>query len=117
MLIGATKGKIWEHEKEVRIVIDADSFDPNKYKHINNKQNILVDFDPTCISKIIFGIKSTTEEIEKIVKVFCDIGYLPEFTRLDIDPLTLNVIEKNTGHRAAVLEYNDLLQPTAGSGD
>ncbi|WP_130538161.1 hypothetical protein [Thiomicrorhabdus indica] len=68
------------------------------------------------ISKVIFGLKSSAEEIEKIVKAFCNIGHLPDFTRLDIDPLTLKIIEKDTGHKKAILQHNNSLQPTAKSG-
>ncbi|WP_130538159.1 DUF2971 domain-containing protein [Thiomicrorhabdus indica] len=32
LLIGATKTKIWEYEKEVRFVLEANSFDTNKFE-------------------------------------------------------------------------------------
>lgn len=109
MLIGATKGKVWEYEKEVRLIIEADSFDSTKFEYLNDRKNISVDFDPCCISKVIFGLKSSHHDIEEVVKSFCEIGHLPEFKRLDIDPLTLNVIEKDTGHRDGILAHNNLL--------
>lgn len=103
MLIGATKSKVWEYEEEVRLVIESDSFDPAKFTKINQGKNIDVVFNPECISKVIFGLKSSEEDIQKVVESFCDAGHAPTFTRLDLDPLTLNVIEKDLGIREEIL--------------
>lgn|GEM_PF-1589287 len=104
MLIGATKSKVWAYEEEVRLVIEADSFDSTKFTRSDDSKSIDVVFNPECISKVIFGLKSSTEDIKNVVESFCDVGYAPFFTRLDLDPLTLDVIEKDLGITQEILK-------------
>jgi hypothetical protein len=95
ILIGATKSKVWDYEEEVRLVVEADSFDSTKFNRSADSKTIDVVFNPECISRVIFGLKSSTEDIKIVVESFCDVGHTPLFTRLDLDPLTLDVVEKD----------------------
>lgn len=111
MLIGATKSNVWSYEEEVRLVIETDSFDKSKFDFVTDRKiNIDVVFDPATITKVIFGLKTTQTEIDMVAKSFCGIGYLPDFTRLDLDPLTLGVTEKDMGLKEFILAN----QPEAG---
>lgn len=104
MLIGATKSKVWAYEEEVRLVIEADSFDSTKFNKSADSKTIDVVFNPECISKVIFGLKSSTEDIKNVIESFCDVGHAPLFTRLDLDPLTLEVVEKDLGITDEILK-------------
>jgi len=104
MFIGATKSKVWSYEEEVRLVIEADSFDSTKFNSSADSKTIDVVFNPECILKVVFGLKSSTEDIKSFVESFCDLGHAPLFTRLDLDPLTLDVVEKDLGITQEILK-------------
>ena len=104
MLIGATKSKVWAYEEEVRLVIEADSFNSEKFNRSADSKSIDVVFNPECISKVVFGLKSSTEHIDSVVESFCDVGHAPLFTRLDLDPLTLAVVERDLGITQKILK-------------
>jgi hypothetical protein len=106
LLIGATKSDVWSYEEEVRILIECDSFDSSKYEKVSDGKYIDVVFNPKCISKVIFGMKSQRSDVELVAKSFCGIGHIPDLTRLDVDPLTLQVVEKHLGLKENILEKN-----------
>jgi hypothetical protein len=97
MLVGATKSNVWEYEEEVRLVIETDSFDPSKFDKSSDSKTIDVVFDPKCITKVVFGLKSTEGDIKTAVDSFRDVRHSPLFTRLEINPLTLDVVERDLG--------------------
>lgn len=104
MLLGATKSSVWSYEEEVRVVVESDSFDSTKFEVADGGKSIDVVFNPQCITKVIFGMKSSTSDIEEIAKSFCDIGHIPEFTRLDLEPLSLEVVERDFGLNQLILD-------------
>jgi hypothetical protein len=106
LLLGGYKSDVWEYEQEVRLVLESESFHSTKFDYINDRKNVAVTLNPTSISKVVFGLKSTPEDCNPVVKSFCEIGHLPDFTRLDIDPITLDVIERDTGIKEMILEHN-----------
>lgn len=103
-LIGATKSSVWSYEEEVRLVVETDSFDPSKFSFVNDRKNIDVVFNPECITKVVFGMKTGPDDYEKVAKAFSAAGHLPDFTRLDLDPLTLEVEEHDLGIKKAILD-------------
>ena len=107
LLIGATKSDVWSYEEEVRVVIETGTFDQTKFTIINDGKNISVVFNPKCITKVIFGLKSSPSDIQNIAESFCDVGHIPIFTRLDLDPLTLSVVEKDIGLREKIIASRD----------
>ena len=107
LLLGGFKSDVWEYEQEVRLVLESESFDSLKFEFMNNRKNVSVMFNPASITKVVFGLKSGPNELTPIVKSFCDFGHLPEFTRLDIDPLTLGVVEKDTGIKQSILDLRE----------
>jgi len=103
LLIGATKSDVWSYEEEVRVVIETDFFDSTKFTKVCDGRNIDVVFNPECITKVIFGLKSSSSDMKSVVESFCVVGHIPDFTRLDLDPLTLNVVEKDLGLREKII--------------
>ena len=103
MLIGATKPSVWSYEDEVRVVIESDSFDQTRFTKLNDDTAIDVQFSPQNIKKVVFGLHTRKEDVAHIAKVFSDVDDVPVFTKLDIEPLTLKVVEKACGLREYIL--------------
>lgn len=108
LYLATYKSDVWEYEQEVRLVIHKETFDSKKIEEVNEGANIDVIFNINKIKKVIFGIKSNPDEIIELTKLFCDKGHLPEFYRLDINPLTLETYEYNLGIKEEILKFNDV---------
>ena len=108
LLFGAFKSDVWSYEEEVRLVIETESFDKSKLFEAKDQDGKVIEgkldflFNPECISKVIFGLNSGEAEIRQVVESFFDIGHIPDFVRLDLDPLSLAVVEKDLGIKALI---------------
>jgi hypothetical protein len=100
------KSNIWEYENEVRLVFNSQGFDKTKFNLVNKDKNAEVVFNIESITKVIFGSKSSSEDIENVVKLFCKKGHLPEFYRIDLNPITLDFYEYRLTIKDEILEYN-----------
>lgn len=107
------KSNIWEYEDEVRLVLHSQVFDKTKFTLVNNDQNVDVVFNIETISKVIFGLKSSPEDIENVIKLFCGKGHLPEFYRIDLNPITLQLYEYRLTIKDDILKYNEKLKNNA----
>lgn len=107
LFIATYKSDIWQYEEEVRIVVESSSFDKTKFSIINEGRNLDLDFNISSISKVIFGLRTPSQEIEEIVKLFCRKGHLPEFYKLDIHPVSIEFCEHNLGIREEILANNE----------
>jgi hypothetical protein len=95
LFIATYKNQVWAYEDEVRVVMETESLDKTRYKAAADQLSVDVVFNPKAICKVIFGLKSTVAEIRQIVSAFKNIDHSPTFVRLDLDPLTLKVVEKS----------------------
>ena len=86
--------------------MESTSFDKSKFKEVNNGENIDIDFNIASISKVIFGLRTSPEEIEETVKLFCNKGYLPDFFKIDIHPITIEFCEHDLGIKQEILKHN-----------
>ena len=59
------------------------------------------------ITKVIFGVKSSPEDIESVVKLFCKKGHLPDFYRMDINPITLEFCEYQLPIKEEIIKFNE----------
>lgn len=100
------KSNIWEYEGEIRLVLHSEVFDKENFQIVNDGKNADVTFNIETITKVIFGAKSDFEEIEKTVKLFCDKGHLPDFYRVDINPITLKFVESELPFKREILTHN-----------
>jgi hypothetical protein len=93
LFITTYKNKVWAYEDEVRVVLETESLDKTQYVAVPEKLSIDVAFNPVAIRKVIFGLKSQPKEIHNVVSAFGSMSISPCFVRLDIDPLTLKIVE------------------------
>lgn len=100
------KSNIWEYEGEIRLVLHSEVFDQNKFNLANNNKNADVVFNIESITKVIFGVKSSFDDIESVVKLFCKKGHLPDFYRIDLNPITLEFVEHELPFKKEILEHN-----------
>ena len=107
LYLATYKSDIWKYEQEIRLVIHKEIFESKKINEINDGKNIDVVLNINEIKKVVFGVKSDPEEIDKTVKLFCDKGHLPEFYKLDINPITLETYEYDLGLKKEILKYNE----------
>ena len=90
------KSKVWEYEQEVRLVLEADSLDHESFKDVDpSSKKIDVNFQPRFITKVVFGARTSVEDIVNVMTLFARCGLEPKFTKMDIDPLTLEFVEKS----------------------
>lgn len=101
------KSNIWEYENEVRLVLHSGVFDKNKFNLVNNDKNADVVFNIESITKVIFGSKSSVEDIQEVVKIFCKKGHLPDFYRIDLNPVSLEFYEYELSIKKDILQYNE----------
>jgi hypothetical protein len=94
LFIATYKDRVWAYEDEVRVVIETESFDKARFKPVPGDRYVDVNFNPAGIRKVVFGLKSDPREIHEVMADFLPTGHSPEFVRLDLDPLTLKVLEK-----------------------
>ncbi len=94
LFIATTKSRIWEYEDEVRVVMEEESLDSALYTKSDDEKSIDVAFDPKSISKVIFGLRCNPKDIFEVTMQFRSLGLSPTLVRLDIEPLTLRVVEK-----------------------
>lgn len=106
LYLATHKSDVWKYESEIRLVFHTDSFDKEKYNAVNDGKNADVVINIESITKVIFGVKSNADEIIEIVKLFADKGHLPVFFRLDLSPITLELIEYELPFKKDILEYN-----------
>ena len=106
LYLATYKSDVWEYEQEIRLVIHEEGFDSEKFNKVNNGENIDVVLNINEIKKVIFGVKSDLKEIMKTVELFCNKGHLPDFHRLDINPITLETYEYDLGLKDEILKYN-----------
>lgn len=105
-----TKSDIWEYENEVRLILHSEVFDKKKFSLVNDSKNASVVFNIEEISKVIFGSKSSPEDMESIVKLFCEKGHLPEFYHIDLNPITLEFFEYRLTIKDEILRYNEQIK-------
>lgn len=105
LFIATYKSDDWQYEQEVRIVVESTSFDKTKFNEVNDGKNIDLDFNIASISKVIFGLRTSNEEINETVKLFCRKGHLPDFFRIDINPITIEFIEHELGIKEEILKH------------
>lgn len=110
LFISTYKSDVWHYEEEIRLVVESTSFDKTKLTNVNDGRNMDLDFNIQSIGKVIFGLRTAPEEIEEIVRLFCQKGYLPEFYKLDIHPVSIEFCEHNLGIKEKILEYNNKLR-------
>jgi len=89
------KHKVWEYEKEIRLVVDSMLTEHKKgFRKSIDEKYLFVDFDLNLISKIIFGIKADPTEELIIKNMLKSKGISPKFEKMYIDPVTLNLESK-----------------------
>lgn len=91
----STKSKIWDYEKEVRLIVDIKT--PNlDYSSIKfeNESFLYLDFDPKHISKIIFGEKSTLHNENMTIGLFESLNHKPKYEKMFINPKNLQLESK-----------------------
>jgi hypothetical protein len=100
------KSDIWEYEGEIRLVLHSEVFDKEKFKIVNDDKNADAVFNIESITKVIFGVKSSFDDIESVVKLFCKKGHLPDFYRIDLNPITLQLVEYELPYKKGIVEHN-----------
>lgn len=100
------KSNIWEYENEVRLVLHSGVFDQTKFNLANDNKNADAIFDISLITKVIFGAKSNIKDIQDIVEIFCQKGCLPDFFRMDLNPITLEFFEYELPFKKDILDHN-----------
>jgi len=106
LYLATYKSNIWKYEEEIRLVLHSEVIDKEKFTVINTGKNADTVFNIESITKVIFGVKSSPEDIESIVKLFCEKGHLPVFYRIDLNPITLQFVEYELPHKKNILEHN-----------
>lgn len=90
LFLVTTKSNLWEYEQEVRLVIESSlNAQTAKFKKTNQEKNLDVPFDIKMISKVIFGLKASKENVYKTIKLFKEKDHDPTFEKMIIDPTTL----------------------------
>ena len=94
--IVTNKFKIWDYEKEVRLIVDVlePETDFTDFLPIEDVKFLSVKFDLDSITKVIFGIKSEKTEEQKTIKMFEMRKLKPGFEKMYIDPETLKLESK-----------------------
>ena len=86
------KSDIWSYEKEVRLIIDLNEPGQFQYKTIDNDKRLLVPFNPKLITKVIFGLKSSEKNENRLAKLFDSIGHTKLiFEKMLINPVSLKL--------------------------
>ena len=106
LYLATYKSDVWEYEQEIRLIIHKEVFDSKKINEVNDGKNVDVVLNINQIKKVVFGVKSELKEVVKTVKLFCDKGHLPNFHRLDINPITLETYEYDLDLKEEILKYN-----------
>lgn len=109
LFISTYKSDVWQYEEEVRLVVESTSFDKTKFSIVNDGRNMDLDFNIQSISKVIFGLRTPSQQIVEIVKLFCKKGHLPKFYKIDIHPVSIEFCELDLGIKEEILEYNNKL--------
>jgi len=107
LYLATYKSNVWEYESEIRMVFHTDSFNKEKYSIVNEGKNADIVLNIESISKVIFGVKSNPEDIIEIVKLFASKGHLPSFYRLDLSPITLELVEYELPFKNDILDFNN----------
>jgi len=96
IFLASYKSKVWEYEQEVRLVLVDEGLAKETYKSVDaSGKKIDVDFEPKSIKKVVFGAKTSVDEMAGVTLAFIKVGHKPSFSRMDIDPLTLAFSDKN----------------------
>lgn len=94
-----TKSKIWEHEKEVRLIIDIthEKLDFSNLSISENGVHLFYNFPPTNVTKIIFGVNSQRHEEIKTLRLMQSMNLHPKYEKMIIrtSDLTLDSIPLN----------------------
>ena len=90
LFLVTTKSDIWKYEQEVRLIFQLTYNEKTKsLKHSNDGKNLDVPFNIKMISKVIFGLKASRENINKTIQLFKKNGHKPIFEKMMIDPINL----------------------------
>lgn len=108
------KSDDWAYEEEVRMVLHTGDDSEGRFNLVNHDRNASVYFNINEITKVIFGARLDQKDEDEIVKTFCDKGYLPEFYRMDLNPITLEFFEEKLPIREQIMAYNAGLKNGAG---
>jgi len=93
LYLTTTKSRIWSYEKEVRLLVDIlhPKIDFSNVISDSDEKHLSVAFNPGIISKVIFGAKSNLFNETKTIRMFYERGLKPDFIKMVIDPITLNL--------------------------
>ncbi len=92
LFIATTKSKIWEHEKEVRLIVDIESNNISKdITFSNDKKYLFYPFDIKIISKVIFAVNSDIKDEERVFKLMDSKSHKPIYEKMVINPDTLKL--------------------------
>jgi len=92
MFIATTKSKIWEHEKEVRLIVDVDNNNVSKNIILSDdKYHLFYPFDIKIISKVIFAVNSDKIKEDKVMHLMESKGHKPIYEKMIINPDTLKL--------------------------
>ncbi|MDT3401314.1 DUF2971 domain-containing protein [Mucilaginibacter terrae] len=100
------KSDEWAYEQEVRMVLHTGNDIEGRFKIINDGYHATVPLDIKRINKVIFGARLSVKDEDDIVKLFCNQGHLPEFYRMDLNPVTLEFFEERLPIREAIMAFN-----------
>lgn len=107
------KSDEWAYEREVRMVLHVDAYGEDRLQLVNGGKNASVGFNISEIDRVIFGARMSGEHEEKIIKLFCAKGHLPEFYKMDLNPVTLEFFEERLPIRDEIIAYNKKLKNSA----
>ena len=88
------KHKVWSYEKEVRLIVDTEKEgvkNDSRFKKSYDEKHLFVDFDLSFISRVIFGINSNKENELITINMLKERGLKPEFRKMRINPISLNM--------------------------
>jgi len=90
LFLVTTKSNLWAYEQEVRLVVET-SLNPKtaSFKKTNEDKNLDVPFDLKMISKVVFELKASKENVYKTIDLFEKKGHKPTFEKMIINPVDL----------------------------
>ncbi len=92
LFLATTKLNQWKYEKEVRLIIDTKISKNSPFITLEqDHRHLNFQFNPSVISKVIFGINANPKEEFKVIALMKSIGLNPIFEKMVIDPVILQL--------------------------